>query len=85
MAERSALKDIEKLSFEDALKELETIVKDLEGGKSRLEDAIDAYERGAALKRHCEAKLAEARAKVESIRLNTDGTALAVPADEAGL
>lgn len=85
MAERSALKDIDKLSFEDALKELETIVKDLEGGKSRLEDAIDAYERGAALKRHCEAKLAEARAKVESIRLNADGTALAVPADEAGL
>jgi exodeoxyribonuclease VII small subunit len=85
MAERSALKDIDKLSFEDALKELETIVKDLEGGKSRLEDAIDAYERGAALKRHCEAKLAEARAKVESIRLNADGAALAVPADEAGL
>jgi exodeoxyribonuclease VII small subunit len=84
MAESSALKDIEKLSFEDALKELESIVKDLEGGKSRLEDAIAAYERGAALKRHCEAKLAEARAKVERIRLDAEGNVNAVPADEEG-
>lgn len=84
MAERIALKDIDKLSFEDALKELETIVKDLEGGKSRLEDAIAAYERGAALKRHCESKLAEARAKVERIRLDAEGVVKAVPADEEG-
>lgn len=85
MAESSALKDIEKLSFEDALKELESIVKDLEGGKSRLEDAIAAYERGAALKRHCEAKLAEARAKVERIRLDAEGNVNAVPTDEEGV
>jgi len=83
MVERGAKGDIGKLSFEDALKELETIVKDLEGGKSRLEDAVAAYERGAALKRHCERKLAEARAKVERIRLDSEGQALAVPADEA--
>jgi exodeoxyribonuclease VII small subunit len=82
MAEGNTLKDIDKLSFEDALKELEAIVKDLEGGKSRLEDAISAYERGAALKRHCEAKLAEARAKVERIRLDAEGQAHTVPTDE---
>jgi len=84
MAERNPLKDIEDLSFEDALRELETIVKDLEGGKSRLDDAIAAYERGAALKRHCESKLAEARAKVERIRLDAEGVVKAVPADEDG-
>ncbi len=55
------------LSFEDALAELEGIVKDLETGKGRLEEAVTAYERGAALRRHCEAKLAEAEAKVQAI------------------
>jgi exodeoxyribonuclease VII small subunit len=55
------------LSFEDALAELEGIVKDLEAGKGRLEEAVAAYERGAALRRHCEAKLAEAEAKVQAI------------------
>ena len=55
------------LSFEDALAELEGIVKDLEAGKGRLEEAVAAYERGAALRRHCETKLAEAEAKVQAI------------------
>jgi len=49
--------DIAKLSFEDALAQLEDIVRNLEGGDSALDDAIAAYERGAALKRHCETKL----------------------------
>ncbi|MGK7866283.1 exodeoxyribonuclease VII small subunit [Falsiroseomonas sp. E2-1-a20] len=58
---------VASLSFEDALAELEGIVKDLEAGKGRLEEAVAAYERGAALRRHCEAKLAEAEAKVQAI------------------
>jgi exodeoxyribonuclease VII small subunit len=62
------------LSFEDALAELERIVRGLEGGQQRLEDAIRSYERGAALRRHCEAKLAEAEARVQAIVERGDGT-----------
>ncbi len=66
--------DIEKMSFEDALAQLEEIVRNLEGGDSALDDAIAAYERGAALKRHCESKLRQAQARVEKISLGADGT-----------
>ena len=59
--------DVAALSFEAALAELEDIVKALESGTGPLEDAIVAYERGAALRRHCERKLAEAEAKVRAI------------------
>lgn len=59
--------DVSALSFEQALDELERIVGALEGGKQRLEDAIAAYERGAALKQHCETKLAEAESRVAAI------------------
>jgi exodeoxyribonuclease VII small subunit len=45
--------DISTLSFEDALAALEAIVRNLESGQQKLEDAISAYERGAALKKHC--------------------------------
>ena len=65
--------DIAKLSFEDALAQLEVIVRNLEGGDSALDDAIAAYERGAALKRHCESKLRQAQARVEKISLGADG------------
>jgi len=65
--------DVADLSFEDALAELEGIVQRLEQGKASLDDAITAYERGATLKRHCEAKLHEAREKVERITLNAAG------------
>jgi len=61
------------LSFEDALAELERIVRGLEGGQQKLEDAIGAYERGALLRRHCEAKLAEAEARVQAIVAAADG------------
>jgi exodeoxyribonuclease VII small subunit len=74
--------DIAKLSFEDALKELEEIVRGLESGKGKLDDAIAAYERGSALKRHCERKLAEAEARIEKIALSANGT---VRSDPAGL
>jgi exodeoxyribonuclease VII small subunit len=59
--------EVGTLSFEEALAELEGIVRQLEGGQGRLEDAIAAYERGAALRKHCEDKLAEAEAKVQAI------------------
>ena len=60
-------KDIQKLSFEEALAELEDIVRDLEDGRGELEGAIKAFERGTLLKRHCEAKLKEAEARIEKI------------------
>jgi exodeoxyribonuclease VII small subunit len=63
--------EIAGLSFEDALAELERIVRGLEGGQ--LEDAITCYERGTALRRHCEAKLAEAEARVQAIVERADG------------
>ena len=66
---------VASLSFEDALAELEGIVKDLESGKGRLEEAVAAYERGALLRRHCEAKLAEAEAKVQAIVESSPGAA----------
>jgi exodeoxyribonuclease VII small subunit len=74
MAGTAALPDIQVMSFEEALEELEGIVRQLEAGRFRLEESIGAYERGAALKRHCEAKLSEAKAKVEKIALAADGT-----------
>lgn len=72
--------DIAGLSFEDALAELQDLVKRLERGDNKLDDAIKAYERGAALKRHCEAKLREAQLKVEKIVLSQDGSVGVEPA-----
>jgi exodeoxyribonuclease VII small subunit len=66
--------DVSALAFEDALAELEKIVRGLEGGQLRLEDAITGYERGARLRRHCEAKLTEAEQRVQAIVAAGDGT-----------
>jgi exodeoxyribonuclease VII small subunit len=71
--------DIAALSFEDALAELEKLVKQLEDGKAKLDDAISAYERGALLKRHCETKLREAQAKIEQITVGADGAVSTKP------
>ena len=79
MAELPA--DIASLSFEEALTELERIVRQLEEGKGALDAAIDAYCRGSLLKRHCEAKLAEAQARVDRIVLGPDGAPAIQPAD----
>lgn len=81
MAEAKIPADIATLSFEDALAELEKIVKQLEGGQGKLDDAIRSYERGAFLKRHCEVKLREAQAKVDKIVLAADGTPGTKPLD----
>lgn len=61
------------LSFEDALSELEAIVEKLEDGAVDLDKAIDAYARGMYLKQHCQARLEEARLKVEQIKLPENG------------
>ncbi len=68
-------KEIQKMSFEDALEELKGIVSTLESGDGKLDQAIESYERGAKLKRHCEAKLREAQEKIEKISLGPDGNA----------
>ena len=65
--------DIAGLSFEEALAELERIVAELESGKAELERSIQVYERGAALKAHCEAKLKQAQLRVEKIVIGPAG------------
>jgi exodeoxyribonuclease VII small subunit len=74
MPEITLPSDIAAMSFEDALAELEQIVKRLEEGKGKLDEAISSYERGAQLKQHCEAKLGEAQARVDKIVRGGDGT-----------
>lgn len=62
------------MSFETALSELEQVVKSLESGQIPLEDSITAYERGVALRRHCEQRLKAAQMKVDQLVLGADGT-----------
>jgi exodeoxyribonuclease VII small subunit len=67
--------DLSALSFEQAMAELEDVVRKLESGTVALEDSIALYERGAALKAHCDAKLRAAEEKVDLIRAR-DGAAV---------
>jgi exodeoxyribonuclease VII small subunit len=69
------------LSFERALAELEEIVRQLESGDVELERSIEIYERGAALKAHCEKKLRDAQLRVEKIVLAPNGAPASEPAD----
>jgi len=78
----SEKKDIKTLNFEDALGELETIVRSLETGQAPLEQSIELYERGIALKKHCETLLREAQAKIEKITVDKDGTLSSTPLDK---
>ena len=78
---KSTHSDIKSMNFEQALQELEQIVRALEEGETSLDGAIDSYERGALLKRHCEEKLAQAKARVEKISVGTDGALSASPVD----
>ena len=64
---------VENMSFEEALSELEKIVRQLESGGADLKSSIDSYERGMTLKKHCESKLKEAQAKIEKITVSVDG------------
>jgi exodeoxyribonuclease VII small subunit len=80
MSEPTLSADIAAMSFEDALAELEGIVRRLEGGQVKLDDAIQSYERGAQLKRHCEKKLNEAQQRVDRIVIAPDGAVTVEPA-----
>lgn len=73
MTETPTAADVSKLSFEEALKQLETIVRELEQGNVPLERSIEMYERGSALRKHCDDLLKAAEAKVEKIQLAQDG------------
>ena len=73
--------DIDALSFEQALAELERIVGQLESGQAPLEQSIELYERGALLKAHCEKRLEAARLRVEKIVVGQNGQAGVEPAE----
>ena len=79
MSDPTADADIAAMSFEDALAELEQIVRGLEAGQVKLDDAIKSYERGAQLKQHCERKLNEAQQRVDRIVVSPDGAVAAQP------
>jgi exodeoxyribonuclease VII small subunit len=69
----TTMSDVETLSFEKALAQLEEIVARLEGGKVDLDESIRLYERGGALKKICEEKLKQAEARIEKITLDPSG------------
>ena len=66
-------KDIAELSFEEALDQLRDLVSAVERGDSRLDEAIEAYAKGSALRQHCQNRLAEAKAKIEQLTFGPDG------------
>lgn len=77
--------DISALSFEQALKALEDVVRRLESGEAPLDESITLYERGDALRAHCQARLDAAQARIEAIVADRDGRATGLrPFDEAG-
>ena len=76
--------DVKEMSFEDALRELEQVVGKLERGEVPLDDSIALYERGAALKKRCEAKLKDAEEKVAKLTLDGDGTPTGTEPLDAG-
>lgn len=73
--------DIKAMSFEQAMRELEMIVRKLESGQGELESAMADYTRGNALKEHCRNRLASARMKVEKIVNLPDGSLSTAPFD----
>ena len=73
---------IDEMSFEEAMRELEAIVGQLDSGDVELEQSIALYERGAKLKAHCDAKLKAAEEKVATITADADGTATGTQAFE---
>ncbi len=77
--------ELAALNFEDALKRLETLVHRLESGEASLEDSINLYTDGQALKAHCEAKLKDATMRIEAIQQNDAGIAIGTrPFGDAG-
>jgi exodeoxyribonuclease VII small subunit len=76
--------DIAQMSFEDALRALEEVVRKLETGEVPLDDSISLYERGELLRKHCQARLDAAQARIEKIVAGPDGKAVAVEPFDAG-
>ena len=77
--------DISALTFEDSLRALEEVVRKLESGEVPLDDSISLYERGEALRKHCQARLDAASARIEKIVAGPDGAVLGTqPFDEPG-
>jgi len=68
--------EIEKLSFEEAMDELENVVHQLESGKIKLDEAVAVYERGVKLKNLCENKLNDAKSKIDKLVISKEGTIL---------
>ena len=81
MADAVAQPDVAAMSFEEALAELDRIVRRLETGSGTLDEALQSYERGALLKQHCETKLREAQARIDKIVIGPDGAPRAEPAN----
>ena len=69
----------EDLNFEDALAQLENIVRELESGRIKLDDAVNAYEKAVRLKQLCENKLQAAKLKIEKIELKSDSSIETTP------
>jgi exodeoxyribonuclease VII small subunit len=81
----SEVADITAMSFEDALRALEDVVRKLESGDVPLDDSITLYERGEALRKHCQARLDAAQARIEKIVAGPDGNAVGTqPFDDPG-
>jgi exodeoxyribonuclease VII small subunit len=76
--------DIAQMTFEDALRALEDVVRKLETGEVPLDDSIDLYERGELLRKHCQARLDAAQARIEKIVSGPDGKAVGTEPFEAG-
>ena len=73
---------LENLSFEEALTKLETIVRELEGGRIKLDDAVSAYEKAITLKKFCEERLKNAELKIEKLEISANGEVSTQPLDK---
>ncbi|MDE1466823.1 exodeoxyribonuclease VII small subunit [Aurantiacibacter sp. D1-12] len=82
MAEQAP--DIANMSFEDALRALEDVVRKLESGEAKLDESIDLYERGEKLRQHCQARLDAAQERIEKIVAGPDGAAKGTQPFDAG-
>jgi exodeoxyribonuclease VII small subunit len=76
--------DIAQMTFEDALRALEDVVRKLETGEVPLDDSINLYERGEKLRKHCQARLDAAQARIEKIVQGPDGKAAGLEPFDAG-
>jgi exodeoxyribonuclease VII small subunit len=76
--------DLAAMTFEDALRALEEVVRRLESGEVPLDDSIALYERGEALRKHCQTRLDAAQARIEKIVAGPDGQAVATQPFDAG-